>query len=138
MDDETDIEAHVRKTPPKCIQRFQLAPAELPKPFDDDVTTVWQLACKCGNDSGLLLGHRLGDLNPLYKGDLLVSPLAFDCFACGQVTELLDTDIHGYHAEVGKLEGGIGSAKLRGSGTRTAYACPTCGKTVFRMIVGFV
>src|SRR5581483_2200764 len=83
-------------------------------------------------------GHRLEDLNPRNKGDLLVSPLAFGCSACGRVTELLDTDVHGYHAEVGKLEGGVGSAKLRGSGTRTAYACPTCGKTVFRMIVGFV
>ena len=50
----------------------------------------------------------------------------------------MDTDVHGYHAEVGKLEGGVGSAKLRGSGTPTAYACPACSKTVFRMVVGFV
>ncbi len=77
-------------------------------------------------------------MNPSYKGDLLVSPFAFECSACSRVTELLDSDIHGYHAEVGKLEGGIRSAKLRGTGPRTTFACPGCEKTSFRMVVGFV
>lgn len=137
-EDENDIEALVRRTPPACVKAFRLTPGQLPGPFDDNVTTVWQLACSCGGDAGRLVGHRLAKLNPGYKGDLLVSPLAFECSACNRVTELLDTDLHGYHAEVGKLEGEIGSAKLRGTGARTAYACPGCAKTSFRMVVGFV
>ena len=137
MNDDS-IEAQIRRTPPDCLRSFQLSPARLPKPFDDNVTTVWQLACLCGSDVGRLLGHRLEKLNASYKGDLFVSPLAFECSACNRLTELLDTDIHGYHAEVEKLEGGTGSAKLRGTGPRTKYVCPSCQESSFRMVVGFV
>ena len=139
MDDEdVDVEALVRRTPPACVNSFHLTPSQSPEPLEYGVTTNWQLGCACGSDSGQLLGHRLDELNPTYKGDLFVGPLAFECSACGRVTELLDTAIHGYHAEVGKLEGGVGSAKLRGAGPRTRYACPGCQKTSFRMLVGFV
>jgi hypothetical protein len=139
MDDEkNDIEAYVRRTPPSCVSSFRLTTGQLPKPHDDNVTTAWQLVCKCGCDTGWLGGHRLDKLNPSYKGPLLVGPLAFLCSTCSQVTELLNTDIHGYHAEVDKLEGGAGSAKLRGTGPRTGYTCPGCQKNIFRMVVGFV
>jgi hypothetical protein len=140
-DDDVDIhavEAHVRATPPSCVRAFRLSPAQLPKPFDDNLTTVWRLACQCGSESGRLLGHRLDSLSSSYRGDLLVGPLGFECSACGSVTELLDTDVHGYHAEVGKLEGGIGSTKIRGTGPRTAHACPACGRDSFGMVAGFV
>jgi hypothetical protein len=137
-DDENELEAHVRRTPPSCVSSFRLTSTQLPKPNDDNFTTTWQLACKCGCDTGRLGGHRLEKLNPNYKGPLLVSPLAFQCAACSQVTELLNTDIHGYHAEVGKLEGGTGSSKLCGSGPRSGHTCPSCQKNVFRMVAGFV
>lgn len=142
-DDDIDIEAveaHVRTAPPSCVRSFRLSPAQLPKPFDDNLTTVWRLACECecGGDNGRLLGHRLETLSSHYRGDLLVSPLGFECSACGRITELLDTDLHGYHAEVGKLEGGTGSAKIRGTATRTAYACPACSGDSFGMVAGFV
>ncbi len=40
-EDENDIAAHARRTPPACVKLFRLTPAQLPKPFDDNVTTVW-------------------------------------------------------------------------------------------------
>ncbi len=67
-----------------------------------------------------------------------MSPLGFQCEACGKITELLDTDLHGYHAECGKLEGHPGGAKFRGSGERCAFSCTRCGQVVFEFTVGFV
>jgi len=32
--------------------------------------------------------------------------------------------LHGYHPEVAKVEGGVGSAKIRGKGRRKLYRCP--------------
>jgi hypothetical protein len=42
------------------------------------------------------------------------------------------------HAEIAKLEGGIGSAKMRGQGEPLAFACAECAATEVSVIVGFV
>jgi hypothetical protein len=54
------------------------------------------------------------------------------------VTKILDTDIYGYHAEVAKLQGGIGSATRRGKGPQQPFLCAGCGEQVFEVTVGFV
>ena len=131
--DEDQIADHIRSTPPACVNGFLLITAQLPEPWDDSFTTVYRLACKCGNGSATILGHLLRDYNSDCdeNDDDLITPLGFQCSQCNTVTEIIDTDIHGYHAEVAKIEGGIGSAKYRGDGPRTAYKCPACSKTTF-------
>ena len=132
-DDDDDDEAAVarfraaeerlRRTPPRCLAGFDVASAGLPGvAFDghgSDLDKVYRLACKCGQERFRVLGHHL-------KGgpdvDLFVSPLALECAGCGKVTELIDTDEHGYDAELGH-----GSATIRGEGSRGAYACDRCG-----------
>jgi len=49
----------------------------------------------------------------------------------------LDTDLHGYHAELAKLDGGIGSVKARGDGPRVPFRCPQCDKNAFSVAVAF-
>jgi hypothetical protein len=136
--DEDQIAKHIRDNPPACVAGFRLSPAELPEPFDDNFQTVYGLSCKCGMDHGSILGYPLTEYNSKYDGSDFISPLSFKCGKCATVTQILDTDIHGYHAEVGKLQGGIGSAKLRGDGEPVAFVCPGCSAILFSLIVGFV
>ncbi len=48
------------------------------------------------------------------------------------MTDLLDTDIHGYDAELGHI-----SATMRGEGERTVFECPTCGRQSLEILVRF-
>ena len=130
----------LRETPPSCIRECNALPAELPEPWDDNPRSVWRIRCKCGCDIGKLLGHSLADYNAGYEGPLsLISPLAFHCDECNAVTEMLDTDIHGYHADIYIREGlSGGSAKIRGNGDRQSFPCPNCEHDVFSIVLGFV
>jgi hypothetical protein len=135
-----ELLTQLSQTPPTCISGFVSSPTELPEPWDDNPRSVWQLACRCGSKVGRLLGYPLKDYNNEYEGPMIfLSPLGFECCECGMVTDVLDTDIHGYHAEVSRLEGSdCGSAKLRGEGLRQAFRCPSCDADSFAMTVGFV
>lgn len=136
--EEDQIAEQIRANPPSCVAQFNLSPTELPGDWDDAFKTVYQIGCKCGGRIGKVLGYPLRNYNPSYDGNLLITPIAFHCDHCSTVTEILDTALHGYHAEVAKLEGGIGSAKIRGSGLRSAFKCPSCSGTAFQVSVGFV
>jgi hypothetical protein len=138
--DETQLVSWLRSTVPSCLSNAKVTPAQLPEPFDNNPCSIWQIACRCGDTNGRFLGYSLRNYNTDYDGpECFLSPLAFECSACQIVTELLDTDRHGYHVEVTRLEGDeTGSSKLRGEGPRTAFCCPGCGSEVFSVIVGFV
>lgn len=138
-----DLDAFIhrlRTTPPSCIKEFNVVTSTLPEPWDDNPTSVWQLRCNCGHDKGNLLGYSLADYNTDYDGELsLVSPLAFRCSQCNTTTELLDTDIHGYHADIDIREGSSGGAvKIRGTGDRQSFPCPKWKHDVFSVVVAFV
>jgi hypothetical protein len=122
------------------MRNFAPVPARLPERWDDNPKSVWQVQCKCGGAIGRLLGHSLKVFNSEYDGPLLlISPLAFQCASCERPTELLDTDIHGYHADLDLREGTTGrSCKFRGSGERLAFPCPACSADLFTIVVGFV
>ena len=138
-----DFDAFVewlQQTRPSCLSACVATPAVLPEPWDDNPKSVWQLSCHCGSSSGRLLGYPLKDYNPGYDGpEIFLSPLGFECSACKLVMEFLDTDVHGYHAEIARREGdGCGSAKLRGSGPRQAFRCPKCNDQTFSITTAFV
>jgi hypothetical protein len=140
MDEEELVES-LRTTAPSCLKGFKTTPAKLPEPFDDNLCSVWQVACPCGGARGRFLGYPLRDYNPKYDGpECFLSPLAFECATCKAATELLDTDRHGYHPEVARRAGDDegGSTKLRGEGPRQAFRCPGCGGLAFGVTVGFV
>jgi hypothetical protein len=115
-------EERIRSTPPRCLEGFALRPSRLKGVvFDghgEPLNKVYQLACACGHDRFRVLGHHVMN----QRTPVFVSPLALECAACGKLTELIDTDVHGYDAELGH-----GSATIRGTGPRTPFACDTCG-----------
>ena len=116
-----------------------MAPSELPIEWDDSVRSVWRVECRCGGERGRVLGFPLGGDNDWPDWvRCFISPIGFECAACGKLTEVIDTDIHGYHAEIAKREGGIGSAKCRGEGPRQAWPCPECKGELFALIVAFI
>lgn len=136
---EVQLVELLQTTTPSCLRNFNATPSQLPVPFDDNPCSIWQVACPCGGTKARFFGYPLKDYNPEYDGpECFISPLALECDACKTVTELLDTDRHGYHAEVARRDGGIGSVKRRGKGPRRAFACSGCKKDHFEVIVGFV
>jgi hypothetical protein len=63
---------------------------------------------------------------------VFLSPLATRCEACQRVTELIDTDRHGYDAEIGAIV-----ATKRGEGDRVDYLCEECGRKPLRLWARF-
>jgi hypothetical protein len=144
--------AFFRTHPPRCIAGFRAQPVEMPNvTFDghasppqldteapgvriegcEHTNPVFWLFCSCGCNSHFVLGHYWR--NPDYRNELVfLSPLALRCSACGKITELFDTAIHGYDAE----SGGI-SACCRGEGERTEFACETCGPQQLQVFARF-
>jgi hypothetical protein len=144
--------AFYRSHPPRCIGGFKTQPVEMPGVvFDghaspsqlnadapgvkiegrEHINPVFWLLCTCGCDSLFVLGHYWR--NPDYHNVLVfVSPLALRCSACGKVTELFDTAIHGYDAEVGGIP-----ASYRGEGERTDFVCDKCGPRQFQVFARF-
>jgi hypothetical protein len=71
--------------------------------------------------------------NPDYRNQVVIlSPLHLECAACQTVTSLLDTDVHGHHAELGH-----GTAIFRGRGDRVVFECPACGRQPLQAFVRF-
>lgn len=117
-----EAEERLRTTPSRCLEGFRLEPSGLEgMSFDghgEPINKVYRLRCACGHDHFRVLGHHLkNEGTPIF-----VSPLALECAGCGKVTELIDTDEHGYDAELGH-----GTATIRGTGRRTPFACDKCG-----------
>lgn len=92
--------------PPRCLAGFASQPHDMPGvTFDghgEELNTVFRLSCRCGHDQHYVLGHYWR--NPDYRNVLVfLSPIALRCGACSRVTELIDTDIHGWDAEIGGI-----------------------------------
>ena len=116
----SQIAEHVRSNPPRCLAAVDAAPT--PERLGDrgDDFVVFRLS-KDNHTSCQVLGYDLSDYNKEYDGPLTyISPLTLrwpdDSSTC-----IFDSDIHGYHGELGS------SAKYRGSGELSIYKCTQCG-----------
>jgi hypothetical protein len=121
--------------PPRCIQGFEAQRADLPEVvFDghgEELNTVFGLRCTCGHTTHFVLGHYWR--NPDYNNRLVfLGPIALRCKACEKVTELIDTDIHGYDAELGHVY-----TKMREDGERAEFKCEACGVQSFEVYARF-
>ena len=119
----------VRGTPPTCVAdavpRLDPQP-ELPD--KEQFGTHFWLGCPCGSRRTAVLGYPTRIDSEIY----ILSPLAIQCCACNRVTEIFDSDLHGYDPEVCG-----GSATMRGSGERQIYRCSACGQTAGEAIASF-
>jgi hypothetical protein len=111
--------------------QFDTAAGEVMIEGAEHVNPVFWLLCPCGCDSHSILGHYWR--NPdCYSVLVFVSPLALVCSACGKVTELFDSDKHGYDAEIGAVP-----TNYRGTGKRSQFACKRCGPRAFQVFARF-
>jgi hypothetical protein len=148
-----DPASYFRSHPPRCIAGFTARPTELPGvefdghgsmsqlKFDvppgvrieapEHFNPIFALSCRCRGDRHYV--HAYHWINPNYPGDVIIlSPLVLECAACGRMTDLIDTDLHGYDAELGH-----GSATVRAEGERAVFECPTCGRQPLEAYVRF-
>jgi hypothetical protein len=123
--------------PPRCIAGFAAESGDLADwQFDghgsDHINTVFLLTCSCGSDGHFVFVHPW--TNPDDPSQMvLLSPIALQCAACKKLTELIDTAVHGYDAELG-----LGSTTMRGEGVREQLECGGCDlKKVFQVFVRF-
>lgn len=148
-----DQPSYFQNHPPRCIVGFVARPTTLPGVvFDghvsmsqlnfavppgvtihapEHINPVFALSCRCGSDQHYVHCYRWS--NPDYRNQVVIlSPLDLECAACRTITPLLDTDTHGYDAELGH-----GAATARGQGERGVFECPTCGRQPFQAFVRF-
>jgi len=122
-----DQVSYFRSHPPRCIAGFTSTPVTLPGiKFDGHgslINSVFALACSCG--SGQHFIHGFSWINPdnFDNTPVFLSPMSLECTACGKRTELIDTDAHGYDAELGHI-----LATARGRGDPSVYECLECGR----------
>jgi hypothetical protein len=96
----------------------------------EPLNTIFRLRCRCGSDRGFVDGYSW--YKPEFRVTVFLSPLTFQCAACGRVAELLDTDRHGYNPVV------CGdSATVRAEGVRAQYRCERCGPVPFEVFARF-
>jgi hypothetical protein len=130
--DRDAIAVRMRTAIPGCIANFIVKPAGRPEPWDGDDIAVWKIACSCGCKQGSFLGYPLSRYNTDYSGSDFVGPLGFECAKCDRVTELFDTNHHGYHADA------CGSpSKICGEGPREYSICPGCASKRFEILTSF-
>ncbi len=148
-----DQASYFRSHPPRCIAGFTARPTELRGvEFDghasmsqltfevppgvtidapEHINPVFALSCQCGGIRHYVHCHRWVNVE-FNNAVVILSPLGLECAACRKTTELLDTDVHGYDAELGH-----GSATVRAQGERVVYECPTCGRQPLETFVRF-
>lgn len=89
---------------PTCISGFLSKLSDRKASDDVDSSSgsyqTFHLNCSCGSKYGHVLGNEESASS---GGSLFVGPLAFECAACGKVTEIFDESIHGYDAAQGEI-----------------------------------
>src|SRR5262249_6224730 len=105
MDLATD---YLWRNPPKCIEAFLVATPEPDRRQEAQGYTKFALKCRCGSACGSVLGYPLKSLKQDYSGPaIFVGPLAFRCSNCDLITEVINSDVHGYHAALGEYVGEV-------------------------------
>ena len=130
--DREMILRRMRTTIPRCIAHFVSTPAEQPELSKGDGIAVWRIACKCGGQFGSFLGYPLSRYSTDYAGSDYVGPLGFECGQCCQVTEIFDSNQHGYTAEACES-----SSKISGEGPRESFGCSSCAAKSFEVRASF-
>lgn len=114
---------------PKCLIHVTAAPCP---PVDErcEYSLSFSLLSKAGASNAEVLGHKLSAYNGRYQGDEFISPIELRWKDEDPVL-IFDSDRDGYH---GMLDS---SAKLRGRGNASAFACSACASRHFEVKVQF-
>lgn len=126
---------YVLANPPRCLAPFAVTPAQLPDTewdgHGEKLNPVFLANCTCGSSAHRI--HGFSWENPDYPGQrIFLSPIELTCASCSKRTLLLDTDVHGYDAELGH---GTGTARAQGDAGN--YRCKSCSGELMEVLVRF-
>jgi hypothetical protein len=121
--------------PPRCLAGFEVQRTPVDGlTFDghgEEINTLFKINCPCSHGRSHVLGYYWR--NPNYANSIVfIGPVALRCDLCGEITELIDTEVHGYDAECGH-----GSATRRGEGERAEFRCEKCGASPMEVSIRF-
>lgn len=117
------------KNTPRCLSQVNAQLEE--SDFDQDVVQ-YSLSLSETNCIAWVFGYSLRNYNQEFKGELFfISPIILEWKESGDRTLIFDSDVHGYHGEMGA------SAKLRGSGEAAIFKCPECENEFFKLHARF-
>lgn len=129
----TEMAEYFRSHPPRCLAEFSVNPVEFRGATFEGLAfrPVFQVMCACGSDTGMIKGFHWR--NPDYNNvEVFLSPIEFTCSACRRTSLLIDTDQHGYDAELGH-----GSATCRARGTPGVFQCNRCKSASMEVFAQF-
>jgi hypothetical protein len=122
------LESH----PPRVASGFEVMTVSFPDfQFDghgEELNPAFWIKCKCGSELHRINGFKFG----VEDGYIFLSPLELECTKCAAHSPLLDTDLHGYDAELGH-----GSSTRRAEGEATHFRCASCSGSDFNTFVRF-
>ncbi len=105
MQDIEGQRAFYQSSPPRCLDGFEVRPAELSAyRFDghgEIPNSYWSIACPCGGSKFRIYGHSYtchpdnGEEYPIF-----LSPVQLECAACGRAAPVFDGSIHGFDPEI--------------------------------------
>ena len=124
--------ARLNANTPNCLDGFVATPTNdlAAHGFDghgEPLNKIYALRCKCGAEQFEAIGYHTE--NAGYK--IFVSPLSLRCLACGVDTEIFDSDLHGFNAQIDS-----DPATIRAQGERSPFAC-ACGDRAFKPYARF-
>ncbi len=125
----------VHSNPPRCLASYLLAAARMPDASWDghgeELNPVFLVQCTCGGTDHAI--HGFSWQNPDYpESAVFLSPIDLACTSCTKRSLLIDTDLHGYDAELGH-----GSTTVRGEGDPTTFQCESCGGDSMKTLIRF-
>ncbi len=127
--------AYVNSHPPRCLASFKIAAVAMPDAewdgHGEELNAVFQVSCTCGSRAHSISGFSW---RPSEKASqrVFLSPIELTCTSCAKQSLLLDTDAHGYDAELGH-----GSATRRGEGDPAKFRCEKCSEESMEALIRF-
>jgi hypothetical protein len=102
---------HVRSSPPRLLAGVRSG-LVIDEGSDKNHSVKFDLFSTDGAFTAKIRGYSLVRLNLKYKGPpVFVSPVSLQCIPGVSVSELFDSEVHGYPAEIRST-----SARIRGTG----------------------
>ena len=127
--------AYVNSRPPRCLAPFKIAPVEMPDAewdgHGEELNPVFQVSCTCGSRAHSISGFSWRPSEEAAER-VFLSPIGLTCTSCSKQSVLIDTDAHGYDAELGH-----GSTTVRGEGDPMKFRCEKCSNESMEVLVRF-
>ena len=130
--DPTQRLEYLESHPPRVTSGFDVVSVSFPDfQFDghgEELNPAFWIKCRCGSELLSIDGFKFN----VDDGYIFLSPLEVECTKCSTRSALLDTDLHGYDAELGH---GTSTRRAEGEGNR--FRCDTCSSDEFNTFLRF-